>query len=88
VLQAKTTEIYAQVLRDLGVPPAEFVMVGNSLRSDILPAVELGARAVFIPHAHTWSHEHVQAEHLPSHGWVEVPSIIVLPDAIAAIEAE
>jgi putative hydrolase of the HAD superfamily len=88
VLQAKTAETYAQVLGDLGVPPAEFVMVGNSLRSDILPAVELGARAVFIPHALTWSHEHVQREHLPSRGWTEVASVVDVPSALRAMEAE
>lgn len=87
VLQAKTAEVYAEVLGDLGVPPAEFVMVGNSLRSDIVPAVDLGARAVFIPHAHTWSHEHVQAEHLPSHGWIEIGSLADLPSALQALEA-
>jgi putative hydrolase of the HAD superfamily len=35
----------------------EFLMVGNSLRSDILPILELGARAVYIPHELTWAHE-------------------------------
>ena len=88
VLPAKTVEVYARVLGDLAVPPAEFVMVGNSLRSDILPAVELGARAVFIPHALTWSHEHVQADHLPARGWIEIASIAELPKAIKALEAE
>ncbi len=74
--------------RDLALRPAEFVMVGNSLRSDILPAVELGARAVFIPHALTWSHEHVPAEHLPARGWIEIASMGELPKAIKAMEAE
>jgi putative hydrolase of the HAD superfamily len=88
VLQAKTAETYAQVLSDLDVRPADFVMVGNSLRSDILPAVELGARAVFIPHALTWSHEHVEAEHLPAQGWIEIASMAHLPSALANLEAE
>jgi putative hydrolase of the HAD superfamily len=33
------------------------MMVGNSVRSDVLPVLALGGTAVYIPHAHTWSHE-------------------------------
>jgi putative hydrolase of the HAD superfamily len=63
-------------------------MVGNSLRSDILPVLAIGARAVFVPHPLTWSHEHVESEHMPAAGWVEITSIADLPDAIRAIDAE
>lgn len=35
-------------------------MVGNSMKSDVLPVVELGARAVYVPHETTWIHEHVE----------------------------
>jgi putative hydrolase of the HAD superfamily len=88
VLHEKTPEVYRQVLCDIGVPPEAFLMVGNSLRSDILPALAIGARAVFVPHPLTWSHEHVEAEHMPAAGWVEVASIAALPDAVRAIDAE
>jgi putative hydrolase of the HAD superfamily len=88
VLYEKTAEVYRQVLRELGVLPDSFLMVGNSLRSDILPVLAVGARAVFVPHPLTWSHEHVAAEHMPAAGWVEITSIADLPDAIRAIDAE
>ena len=41
----------------------DFWMIGNSLRSDILPVVAIGGRAVFIPNATTWDHEHVALDH-------------------------
>ena len=43
---------------------ARFVMVGNSLRSDILPAIEAGAHAVYVPYEVSWIHERVSAEAL------------------------
>jgi putative hydrolase of the HAD superfamily len=88
VLHAKTPEVYREVLLDAGVPAEQFVMVGNSLRSDVLPALAIGARAVFIPHALTWSHEHIQPEAMPESGWLEIPSITDLPAAIRTLEAE
>jgi len=42
------------------VAPEEAVMVGNSMRSDILPALEAGAFAVHIPHEFEWAHERAQ----------------------------
>lgn len=88
VLHEKTPDVYQQVLRDIGVPPEAFLMVGNSLRSDILPALAIGARAVFVPHPLTWSHEHIEPEQMPAEGWVEIASMADLPDAIRAIDVE
>jgi putative hydrolase of the HAD superfamily len=87
VLHEKTPEVYQEVLHDVGVPAGEFVMVGNSLRSDVLPALAIGARAVFIPHALTWSHEHIQPAAMPRSGWIEVASITELPVALESLQA-
>jgi putative hydrolase of the HAD superfamily len=87
VLHAKTPEVYREVLHDVGATADEFVMVGNSLRSDVLPALSIGARAVFIPHPLTWSHEHVQPEAMPDAGWVEIDTIAALPGSLQAFEA-
>jgi putative hydrolase of the HAD superfamily len=57
-------------------------MVGNSLRSDVLPVVTLGARAVHIPYHVTWEHEHVPDSDLPKNGWVRIGSIKELPAAL------
>ncbi len=87
VLPEKTPEVYRQVLRDAGLPPEDFLMVGNSLRSDVLPALAIGARAVFVPQALTWSHEHVDSENLPASGWIEIASITGLPAVIEKLRA-
>ena len=60
VVSEKDEAAYRAILNRHDVPPAEFLMVGNSLRSDILPVVALGAQAVHVPAATTWSHEHVE----------------------------
>jgi putative hydrolase of the HAD superfamily len=58
VVSHKTPEVYAAILERLGVTAGRFLMVGNSLRSDILPVVQIGGRAVHIPAALSWAHEH------------------------------
>jgi putative hydrolase of the HAD superfamily len=58
VVSHKTADVYAAILARYGVEPSRFLMVGNSLRSDVLPVIDLGGWAVYIPAALTWSHEH------------------------------
>lgn len=58
VVSAKTPGVYASILSQHGIPPGRFLMVGNSLRSDVLPVLELGAWAVHVPAALSWTHEH------------------------------
>ena len=85
VVSHKTADVYAAILSRHGVAPERFVMVGNSLRSDILPVVEAGGWAVHIPAAVSWSHEDADAPaHL--HGrFVEVPALERVPDAIRTL---
>lgn len=54
-------------------------MVGNSLRSDVAPEVELGAHAVHIPYHVTWYHEQVPEDSISSAGWRRTGSIRELP---------
>ncbi|TMF31623.1 MAG: HAD family hydrolase [Chloroflexi bacterium] len=61
------------------IKPEHFAMVGNSLRSDVVPVVSLGAHAVHIPYEVTWHHEHVPEEELPNEGWQRVSTIRELP---------
>src|SRR3954451_21014529 len=61
IVAEKDLATYRRILHRYGIDPATFVMVGNSVRSDILPVLEAGGRAVHIPHELTWALE--QAEH-------------------------
>ena len=88
ILSDKTVESYRRVLSRRGVKPKEFVMVGNSLRSDVVPVVELGARAVHIPYHVTWHHEHVDESSLPSDGWYRLKSITELGKLLGRLDGE
>jgi putative hydrolase of the HAD superfamily len=79
IVSEKNAEVYRKVLRRYGVRPSRFVMVGNSLRSDILPVLEVGAHAVYIPYEGTWIHEHVAAERLRDAQYHEIAHIRELP---------
>lgn len=57
VVSHKTRESYERVLKRYAIAPENFLMVGNSLRSDILPVLELGGQTVYIPYETTWLHE-------------------------------
>ncbi len=78
ILSDKNQDSYRQVLERRGIAAEEFVMVGNSLRSDIVPVVELGAVAVHIPYHLTWHHEHVDEAALPASGWHRLERITEL----------
>jgi putative hydrolase of the HAD superfamily len=60
IVSDKNEEVYRGLLRRHGVEAGSFVMVGNSLRSDILPVCRIGGRAVHIPYHITWAHELVE----------------------------
>jgi putative hydrolase of the HAD superfamily len=85
VVSHKTADVYTSILTRHGIAADRFVMVGNSLRSDILPVVEAGGWAVHVPAAVSWSHEDAEAPaHL--HGrFVEVPALERVPDAIRTL---
>ncbi len=59
ILSEKDEAAYATVLRRHAIAPAEFLMVGNSLKSDILPVLALGGAAAHVPYPLTWGHERV-----------------------------
>ena len=54
VVAEKDEAAYAGVLDRLGIQPSDFVMVGNSIRSDVLPVLGIGGKAVHVPHTTTW----------------------------------
>lgn len=57
VVSEKNQDVYAEILQRHGILPGRFLMIGNSLRSDILPVLELGGWALHLTDHPTWSHE-------------------------------
>jgi putative hydrolase of the HAD superfamily len=85
IVSEKSVDSYKAIFRRRGIAPGEFVMVGNSLRSDVVPVVTLGGHAVHIPYEVTWHHEHVPDEQLPRQGWRRIAAISELPAALEAL---
>jgi len=57
IMSDKHENNYKKLLARLDIQPEEFLMVGNSIKSDILPVINIGAKAVHIPFEVTWQHE-------------------------------
>ena len=79
ILTEKNVETYQRIFQRRGINAADFLMVGNSLRSDVVPVVSLGGHAVHIPYEVTWQHEHVPEDELPKSGWSRITTIAELP---------
>lgn len=80
ILLEKDPETYQRILRDRGIDPATFLMVGNSVKSDVLPVLALGGSAVHVPYHVTWALEH--ADH--DEEFAELAALTDLPDWLAA----
>jgi putative hydrolase of the HAD superfamily len=57
IVSEKDERAYRNVLDEFALPPERFAMVGNSLRSDIAPVVQMGGWGVYMPYHVTWAHE-------------------------------
>ncbi|MCB0374774.1 MAG: HAD family hydrolase [Sinomicrobium sp.] len=62
VLSDKKENNYKELLEHLEVDVAEFLMIGNSLKSDVLPIINIGAQAIHVPFHTTWTHETVHED--------------------------
>jgi putative hydrolase of the HAD superfamily len=72
---------YQKLLSHLDIQPNEFLMVGNSVKSDILPVIGIGAQAIHIPYEVMWQHEvHDESAHLPSY-----PSVSSISEILSLI---
>lgn len=84
IVSEKTSDVYAALLDKTNVAPERFLMVGNSVRSDILPVVEIGGHAVHVPYHVTWAHE-AATDH-GSDGYHQLERIEQLPDLLRQTE--
>jgi putative hydrolase of the HAD superfamily len=75
IVLEKDPEVYSKLLRRFDVAPERFCMVGNSVRSDILPVLALGGTAVHVPYHLLWELEHVEHDSQ----FAELASIAELP---------
>ena len=75
VVSDKKEENYKKVLNHLEIHPSEFLMIGNSLKSDVLPLIHINANAIHIPFHTTWQHEEAQVNTEMSKKYLTLKSI-------------
>ncbi len=75
VMSDKKVKNYQALLKYLAILPENFLMIGNSVRSDILPLVEIGAKAVHIPFHSTWVHEKVELSPEQEQSFIRIENI-------------
>ncbi|MDZ7875206.1 MAG: HAD family hydrolase [Rhizobium sp.] len=84
IVSDKTATTYRRIFGKHGEGPERAMMIGNSLKSDIVPAIAAGAWGVFVPHELTWVLEHVdKPEEAPR--FREIPDLGHVPDLVASL---
>ena len=82
VMSDKTPEKYQRLLEHLEINPNEFLMIGNSLKSDVLPIIEIGAKAIHIPFHTTWAHEQVSDKEAERADYLTISNALELLDLL------
>jgi putative hydrolase of the HAD superfamily len=85
IVSEKDVPTYRRVMHVVGVEPDRFFMVGNSVKSDVLPVVELGGHAAHLPYTYTWEFEHVPDADAARQGFHELASIHELPALVESL---
>ncbi|MEF9977751.1 MAG: HAD family hydrolase [Thermomonas sp.] len=83
IVSEKDAATYARLFEEFGIAPQRFLMVGNSLRSDIAPVLELGGWGVHVPYHTTWAHE---ADATLRHGGERMRTIAGIADLAQAVQ--
>ena len=86
IVGEKTRQTYQVLLESYAVRPESFLMVGNSLRSDILPVLEIGAQAVYVPYENTWAHENNVGDGLQKYRYFEINRLEELPELVKSLD--
>ncbi|HHY88724.1 MAG TPA: HAD family hydrolase [Chloroflexi bacterium] len=87
IVSDKTPRVYDRLLKRHGLNPERFLMIGNSMRSDVLPVLQLGGWAVHVPYPLTWAYENSD----PPRGhrrFFEIERLDQLPALVRRLEAE
>ena len=80
IVSTKNPATYRTIMTRHSIAPERFLMVGNSLRSDVLPALDAGGLAVHIPYEMTWAHEHLDEKTLAGREFGVLERIAELPE--------
>jgi putative hydrolase of the HAD superfamily len=82
IVSEKNPDVYAAIFRRHGIAPDRFLMVGNSVKSDILPVLALGGAGAHVPYHILWAAEHVEEPPPEAKRFYRIKSLRELPDVI------
>lgn len=80
IVKEKDDEVYQKILTKNKIEKDKFVMVGNALKSDILPVLRIGAAAIHVPYHTTWAREIVSQSELENYRFQQLSRLKELPD--------
>lgn len=82
IVSKKTEDVYSNILSRYAIEPSEFLMIGNSLKSDVLPVSNIGAQAVHIPFHTTWAHETINPSDTEKASYHKLENISQVPQLL------
>jgi putative hydrolase of the HAD superfamily len=85
IVSHKTPQVYRAAFARQGAAPEQAMMVGNSLKSDVMPALEAGAWGVHVPHELTWALEHAESPKEAAR-FRCIPDLGALPELIKELD--
>jgi putative hydrolase of the HAD superfamily len=84
IMSDKKEDNYLKLLKHLEIQPAEFMMVGNSMKSDIMPVVDIGGYGVHVPFHTNWQHE--MTDFVPENSkFAQIAELSKLPELLEKI---
>jgi putative hydrolase of the HAD superfamily len=86
IVADKNREVYVNLFAKHGIDPTRVLMVGNSLKSDVIPVLELGGWGVFAPYAILWAHEQAELPDVLASRFREIERLDALPEIVREIE--
>lgn len=86
IVGEKTPDTYRVLFEKYNLQPSQVLMIGNSLRSDILPVIQIGGRAVYVPYENTWSHENNVGDGLKNYTYFEIEKLEDLPHLVSNLD--
>ena len=81
IVSEKNKQTYLNILDDLKIEPQNFLMVGNSFKSDVLPVLEIGGNGIHIPYKILWAHENINTNKY-SKRYIKLDKILDLTSVI------
>ena len=87
IVSEKDPETYRRLLKIHDIDAERFVMVGNSVKSDILPVLAIGGNAIHVPYASQWQLDRVDHRGAEEEGFFEVATIAEVPRTLERIAA-